>query len=202
VVGDFDQALAYANESVDAARRSGSPELLANLLSEQATVHRRRGDFDQAESLLEEVVAIEATHAGTFNLPSGAIGMALLFHDIGDHKRAYRHMIQAVEEERTWRTGGAVGWGSNTINRLRYLGLIEAARGNHRRATVILSATEAAASQVGQVPNPHDQEWLNTTITQLQETLGREAFQSAWDRGAGMSRDEAYDYALNLLDDA
>jgi hypothetical protein len=80
------------------------------------------------------------------------------------------------------------------------MGLIEAARGNHWRATVILSATESAQAQLGYKPGPRSKGLLDTTITQLRDTLGPERFQSAWDQGAGMSRDATYDFALNLLD--
>ena len=66
---------------------------------------------------------------------------------------------------------------------------------------MILSATESARTQLGYIPGPWSKGLLDNTITQLRETLGA-AFQTAWDQGTGMSRDETYDHALNLLDDA
>jgi tetratricopeptide (TPR) repeat protein len=182
VEGDLDTAEQYGIEALEAARQYGSPELVVLSMVDCAYVRSLRGDHKLAESLLQE---------------------ARVYYEMGDYELAHRHMIQAVEEERTWWSdGAATGWGSDTIERLRFMGLIEGARGNSHKATTILSATESARIQVQLTPGPRSQDLLDTTIAQLRATLGDEAFQSAWDRGAGMSRDETYDYALNLLDDA
>lgn len=49
---------------------------------------------------------------------------------------------------------------------------------------------------------PRATELLVTTITRLKEALGPDRFKAAWEDGAGMSREDTYTLALNLLDDA
>jgi predicted ATPase/DNA-binding SARP family transcriptional activator len=86
--GDYEASTAFAEESLDVARRAGEPHHVANALSNLGAIVLAAGDHSRAEALLEEAVALART-AGDERVAAMAINnLGDLALTVGDYERA------------------------------------------------------------------------------------------------------------------
>jgi non-specific serine/threonine protein kinase len=113
-----------------------------------------------------------------------------LFH-LGEPARAGALHREALASYRTRGIWEGIAWS------LERLGVVEAVHGDARRAARLLGAASVARGKLGKEPDRWDASDLEHASVALQETLGPEAWNSAWEEGRTRPLEQSMEYALN-----
>ncbi|MBI5158051.1 MAG: hypothetical protein HZA58_08595 [Acidimicrobiia bacterium] len=187
---DLDRAGSLAEQAVQAARRSGSQQVLYFALNGAADLEEARGALDAAEALLIDAYAIEHQARRT-----GATGLALA--RLAEIAMAQNHLDRALshlrEQHRQIESldyGDMRARGQAQRDQLRVRGEVEVRRGNLARGVTLLSAYLALRG-VTRVEEARQQR-VDGALASARTALGEEAYSAAWEHGQ----------RLNLLDAA
>ena len=137
--GRLEQARARLDQSLDQARRLGSPQMLGQALAGKATFERDFGNLEDAVDMYQESIRVflGAHHASGAQLTSVALAIAWI--RLGDHDRALQEFLPSA---------GALLNEAETLNETEIV--VELALG---RAEIDLSlgASDGAAVLIGSV---------------------------------------------------
>jgi hypothetical protein len=181
----------WLDRATDAARRSGNPFVLGNIVAVRGRAASMAGRSMEAERWFvearahyrsmrdrrfEDVVASELAHALRRN---GRLDEA---------ESEYRHTI------RSWQTSGNRG---AVANQLESFGLIAVARGQGDRAARLLGAAESLREAAGAPMTAFERDEYDAAVARLRAELDEEAIRGAWADGRLMSADAAVAFALS-----
>lgn len=190
--GDLEEAKARFGASINAARESGDPALVARnqiAFGLHATVEGRPGE---AVSLLES--ALETLREGddVFNtsFAFGALGQAYMA--AGDLDKGRSALLQALEISANTGNLPVIGAG------LRTVALIRSSTGNHLEAVRLIGAAEVLEEETGaESPMPKE---ASVDLGAMRRELGEEAFQKAMEEGRTMTVEDTVEYASKVID--
>lgn len=191
---DLQSAVALLQESLSNARIAGDGWLEAWALIFLAAAALGRGAYSEAASLASAcevaLLGVGDPECMAWALLAGA--MANL--SSGDQAGAVAPLLKALG---SFQGLGAL-WGLS-------LGLFVTAqsagmRGDQRRQTLLLSASERLRVSVGAGQFPFVAAWLDAAIAGARAVLGEEAFDRAWRTGQALPLDAAVAEAMRELD--
>jgi predicted ATPase len=191
-MGDLDRAEAILDEAAGAMRELGDRWITALYLDHLAVVPLRRGDYPRATRYVEEALELARQTGDRLATYTSLHILAQVAHGSGEHERATRHFGAALRITAELRDRAAAAYC------LRGLALVTGSQGDARRAARLLGAAEALLETVTPprwafLPDPPLHE---RTASAARETLGAEAFASAWSEGRAMRLDEAVAYGV------
>jgi ATP/maltotriose-dependent transcriptional regulator MalT len=105
----LDEAQAHAREVVEAARALHLPDRIVDPLRTLATIARRRGDAEEALTLLDEAAGPAREIGNDFLLTGVARERGLVLLELGDLDAAETALIVAEEHARAAEAGDALG---------------------------------------------------------------------------------------------
>ena len=170
-------------------------------MSEIGQVMCDQGDYNQAEPLL--VRSLELAQATGDWGQEGSVLTVLgrLAYYRGEHGLARERFIQALTSHQQ-----AHEHGVETADILEWFALLEAAQAasesdpnGYRRATLMLSASDAGRKLMGAPVPPIKQQSQTEAVEALRTQLGESFFSSAWAEGQAMTLEGAVDYALRQV---
>ena len=163
---------------------------LAWRLLEIGNVHYAGGVYALARAAYEEGLGYfrGLDYAYGIACASNNLGMAC-FH-LGDPVRAQALHREALALYASYESAEGIVWS------LERLGVAAARHGDPRRAARLLGASSAARAELGQALSGWQSSDFQQATAALQEALGSEAWEAAWQEGGAMSREEAIAFAL------
>jgi non-specific serine/threonine protein kinase len=185
--GDYDVAIFSLTEALTLARSLGNTPFLAFTLNALGLTAYGQGKLDQAEAFFTEALthfrAIGQTYGNGFALTN--LGkVALAQGDLDRAAVAYGEslMLWKDEAERLHHSSDEAFPLRRVAGCLRGLGSVAAARGHVETAVRLFGAADAVRAGVG-LPAGQHRIAHQRTIATLRQTLGRQAFERAWQIG-------------------
>lgn len=151
--GDAAQALVWARRSLAAVQQVGEPLIIAGAMRVVSMVEFRAGNWDEAERLMREVIAISREHLPTddyayYSLAFAYTGMGDLAYERSEMTAARQWYQQALEIWRSPQRKDPVRHISYSLNGLGFVALREDEPEEARRC---FSESIQAAEQVGRI---------------------------------------------------
>jgi tetratricopeptide (TPR) repeat protein len=189
--GNLDEAATFLMESDEHARLGGFLDLRGITLRNLAELARMQGDLAQAIMLYEEALAVVRALGMTFGV---ALIMTMLGHlarqqqNYALAKARYREGLSLLRafDSPTYTAWCLEGYAAALIEEENYL-----------QATSLCAVAATLREQVQTPLPPTERESFEQTITSAKTALGALAFEEDWTRGAGLTQDQAIDYALS-----
>jgi tetratricopeptide (TPR) repeat protein len=177
-------------KTLQAARASGNPWVIAMALSNIGRVERMRGNLAEAYTRFEEAAVLfqqigdRAMYTGT----RSEIGHVLRHQ--GRYKEAetiYRDTILLFQEQ---------GQYAAIAHELECFAFIAGAVGQNERAARLLGAAEALRESINSSMTPMERPEYETFIAKLHQVMAEETLKAAWEQGRALSMEAAIQLAL------
>ena len=183
--GDYDRALRICDTQLAAGQRISSTLVIVDALGFMARTAWALKGFDQFKQRYAEFLEPDWEN----NLPCGrgtllyAFGRARLSQ--GDFDRARIYLKQFSQ----------MGLSERFLS-VQSLGILAAARGQYRRASVIFSALDQRFNWLKNVSCPAEREEYQQALTSARASLGEVAFAAAWAEGQALTLEQLQALAL------
>jgi non-specific serine/threonine protein kinase len=193
-VGDLDQADLSLRQALEICRRSGSPHAIASALCGLGELAIRRGEYARAVPLLHEGLEVAQGMGDRWTIPIalGSLGWVAL------QQRNYRKMADFLRESLSMRLingdRGGMAWC------LEKLAQAAVQRRQPERAATLLGAAAALRSPVHSGIDPIDRPEYDRMVSDIQATLGDQAFEAGRLAGERMQIEEMVHSALRGLE--
>lgn len=181
----------WLDRATDAARRTGNPFVLGNIVGVRGRVASRAGRLAEAERWFVEARAYYRAMGDRMfeRVLSSELAHALRRDGRLDEAEAeYRQTI------RGWQESGNRG---AVANQLECFGFIAVARGEGARAARLLGAAEAIREAAGAPMTPFERGEYDAAVGRSRAGLDASAFESTWTAGRLMTVDAAVAFALS-----
>jgi predicted ATPase/DNA-binding XRE family transcriptional regulator len=189
--GNLDEAAIFLVESDEHARFGESPDLRGITLRNLAELARMQGDLASATALYEAALAVARTTGTTF-------GVALIMTMLGH--LAHQQQNYALAKER-YREGLTLlnEFDSPTYTAWCLEGYATALNAEkcYMQATRLCAAAVTLREQVQTPLPPAELEAFEQVVAVAKAALGELAFEEEWTTGAGLTNNQAIDYALS-----
>ena len=188
--GDLNEARRMHEQAVALVRASGEGWWLALALNNLGNVHLMRGEFDLAQSALAEALILsrEAGSADAIGRHLTNLGLAVLAQR--DVEQAAEHLTEAL---RLFAVTGSIAASEVLLG----LAAVANAKGDPRRATRLLGASNRIADEIRPDRDVYETQLYDETLTAVEATLGRQATARLLAEGEQMHREEAIASALD-----
>jgi tetratricopeptide (TPR) repeat protein len=164
----------------------GRAQILVNL----ALLVEGEGDLRKARSLNEQALAIMQRLGARRDSAVALRNLAGVMQEEGEYTEAARRYAEAAA------TTLELGDRHVLLACLEGLAILLQQRGRAACAARIFGAAEALRQEIGASVVSFDPERYAREVRSAREALGEAGFQSAWDAGQAMTRDEAVTYAV------
>jgi tetratricopeptide (TPR) repeat protein len=172
------------------AREAEDKHFTAFGLLNLGNVANDQGDFAQARPLYEESLAIWREMGNGMRIAEALSDLGKMMHAQGDHALARVHFEESLtlSHELGFKQGIA-----QSLEAFAFLALQEA---HPERAVRLWGAAAALREMIRSPLAPDEREQQEREITVLQQTLGEDAFASAWAEGQAWTLEQAIEYAF------
>jgi tetratricopeptide (TPR) repeat protein len=182
---------AWLDRATEAARRTGNPFVLGNIVGVRGRVASRAGRLAEAERWFVEARAYyRAMGNGMFE----RVLSSELAHALRRDGRLEEAELEYRQTIRGWQESGNRG---AVANQLECFGFIALARGDGTRAARLLGAAEAIREAAGAPMTAFEREEYDTAVERSRARLDASAVESAWTAGRLMTVDAAVAFALS-----
>jgi predicted ATPase len=176
------------HEAIELYQELGDEDGMAKAKGDMGLYLMMKGDYRAALSLLEEFLSLARERGEPFRLVDGLIRVADAHRGLGNHDRARRGYLEALDvAERTNTPGGVAA-------ALQLMASVDADRGDHRRAMRLFGAGMAIAESIGDTGATAPFQFADP-VGDARKAIGDEATDRALAEGRAMSRDQAVAYA-------
>ncbi|HVF98273.1 MAG TPA: tetratricopeptide repeat protein, partial [Chloroflexia bacterium] len=189
-LGDHAAAHKLTRESLEVLRELGDRHGVARSLTGLGAIAYSQGNHAEAKASYAEALEL-------FEEFGDRQSVAMILNNLGETALAQSNL----EEASAYFKDGMVAL-RDIGNRaavggcLDGLAQIAAAEGNPERAALLFGATDGIMQATGEaVPVANRAEYAQI-VAGVRDSLGKEAFEAAWDKGQAMSLDEAVAYGL------
>jgi len=189
--GDRTRAIPFLEQAAATYRELGVRRDLAWTLQEVGNAYCAGGADAQARAAYEESLGIFRELNDWYGIACASNNLGMACFRLGDPARAqalHREALALYGSHETWSHG--IAWS------LERVGVVTAALGDPWQAARLLGAASAARARYNQEPPGRESHELEHATAALREKLGPEAWESAWQAGRAMPREEAIASAL------
>jgi tetratricopeptide (TPR) repeat protein len=190
-ISDARSADVWLDRATEAARRSGNPFALGNIIGVRGRVASRAGRLEEAErSFVEARAFYRSMGDGRFDriLASELAHVLRREGRLDDAEAEYRETI------RGWQQSGNRG---AIANQLECFAFLAAARDEHVRAARLLGAASALRERADASMTDFEQAEYDGAVERLRATLDEATFDSEMTAGGLLTADEAIALALS-----
>jgi predicted ATPase len=196
---DPGRAVELAQEGLEQAQASNSPEAILEARLFLGECRRHAGDLDGAEADLHEALKIEADLRGQIPFPGETeFYLSRVALDQGDVDRAVIYLAEATTQLRRLADDDEIppvflayplqGWAAAAVKQQRY-----------DVAVVLLGAQTEVLQPSPLMQPPTDKIEAEDFLSKARDALHPESFDQAWKEGTALSGPEALDYAVDQL---
>jgi predicted ATPase/class 3 adenylate cyclase len=181
------------HEAIELYQELGDEDGAAKAKGDMGLVLMLKGDYRAALPLLEEFLSLARERGDTFRLADGLLRVSDAHRGLGDHDRARRGYLEALDVTERANTPGGVA------AVLQIMASVDSDRGDHQRAMRLFGAGMAIAESIGDtdVTTPFQ---FADPVGDARKAIGDEATDRALAEGRAMSRDQALAYARSTDD--
>jgi predicted ATPase len=186
----YPTARALGEESQALARAVGDDDALCLSLITLGRVVLGQGELSTARRLAEEGLAWARRIGNTWFLQYSleVLGqVAMAEGNYADARRALRESLVVRQ-----RTGNRF----RIVNSLEGIAALAAAETEVQSAIQLAGASASRREAIGERPSPLEQSMVDKWLVPMQQALGQDAIQSAWEAGRAMSLEQALELAL------
>jgi predicted ATPase/class 3 adenylate cyclase len=182
------------HDALELFEELGDEDRAAKAKGDLGLILMMRGDYHAALPVLEDFLSLARERGDMFRLSDGLLRVADAHRSLGDHERARRGYLEALEvTERANAPGGVA-----TV--LQIMASVDSDRGNHLRAMRLFGAGMAIAESTGDPDVDTAPFQFADPVGDARKAIGDEATDRALAEGRAMSRDEAVAYARSSDD--
>ncbi len=188
--GDHDRARRLFEESLALSRELEDGSGIALALNNLGDVARARGDGERATTLYTESIQLFRDADDQHFVALTLRNLGQVAHDRGDDGRAaalYRDSLILYRD---------VGEKLGIAECLEGVATVAQAQGHRARAALLHGAADGLRTALGAPLPPGDRAAHDRIATALRETLGEQAFATAWAAGRALSLEQAVAAAL------
>jgi predicted ATPase/DNA-binding XRE family transcriptional regulator len=193
--GNLDEAAIFLVESDEHARLGGFPDLRGFTSRNLAELARMQGDLVRATTLYEEALAVARATGMTF-------GVAMIMTMLGHLARQQQNYAQAKVRYREGLTLlSAFDSPTYTAWCLEGYAAALSAEEHYVQVTRLCAAAVTLREQVQTPLPPAERQAFEQVVAVAKAALDERAFEEEWTRGAGLTNNQAIDYALSDVRD-
>lgn len=190
VAEDYEKAIARYSQALASFRELGDVVHTGFMLGNLGLIRYFLGEYDQAEPLLEESLEHNRARGDLDGCSIALCNLGLVALARGDLERAEQLHRDALQQ-RLMLTNR-----SHLARSLEGLALTASAKRELERAACLFAASAAIRTEIGAPLPPKDQAMNDEAIDVVRSRLGDTTFQTVWQRGERMEREELIAYAL------
>src|ERR1700722_3800005 len=191
--GDITGAIVTCEEGLAALAPGTYLSVRLNLLLILAIAAGVAGDEQRATAWHKEMLAISEPAGECFHRAYALWALGLLALRQGDLDRAAGLQHEALRLRRGLRELTGTGWSMESLS------WVEAAAGQAERAAALLGAADRLWQTIGRPVQSYQHlvPYHDACEQTARQALGDQRFQAAWQRGRGLSTDDAIAFALD-----
>jgi len=185
----FEEGRRLFQGAIELYRELGDEDTVAKAKGDMGFLLVLNGDPRAALPLLEESLSLSRERGDTFRLADDLLRVAEAHRSLGDHDRARRRYLEALDvTERANIPGGVAAV-------LQIMASVDSDRGDHRRALRLVGAGMAIAESIGDTDVTKSPFHFADPVGDARKAIGDEAVDRALAEGRAMTRHEAVAYA-------
>ncbi len=184
-LGDPDRARENLQESVAIARELDHPQRLASALSNLAMLELDEEHPDRAIELITEVRQTDQELGDAWAVAGDHANLSTAYLQAGRAEEAFELLCEVVDDSQS------LGDLDLTLGLVELLAVCAAARGDHRRAAVLLGATDALRADGGVPLAEPDRRMLDRMLARWLDGHDPTAWSAHRTEGAGLSTADA-----------
>jgi non-specific serine/threonine protein kinase len=166
------------------ATEEGVPIFISMIHAHLGRIAFAQGESQDATSYLAVAIQQQRSWQFTWRMEETLRHLGTLALEQGDFDTALARYQESIA------VGREHGDRSFMVGSLVAIGLLEASRGNAKRAAMLLGGANAGSQQNGSAIDRWERPRYDAAIGRLRADLGTDAFQQAWDAGAARSFDD------------
>jgi adenylate cyclase len=188
--GDHDRARQLQAEGLEIRREIGDRFGIAASLNNLGNIALDLGSYAEAKSYLEEAVIIQREIGSKFYIANALNNLGNVVRAQGDYGAAKGLYRESLAIDRELGDGWAIAY------LLEDIGSLEALADMPERALQYMGAASSLREKIGAPLSPTERAKLDATINAIRQNLSQEQQAEAWDKGLGMSLEQAVEFAL------
>ena len=189
--GNLDEAATFFVESDEHAKLGGFPDLRGFTLRNLAELARMQGDLTRATTLYEEALAVARAMGMTFGVAMITTMLGHLARQQQNYAQAKAHYREGLTLLRAFDSPTYTAWC------LEGYAAALSAEEYYVQATRLCAAAVTLREQVQTPLPPAEREAFEQVVAVAKAALDELAFEEEWTRGAGLTNNQAIDYALS-----
>jgi tetratricopeptide (TPR) repeat protein len=174
-------------------RNSGDKVRLLPALNNMAIANRRLGNLARATELYNEVVLIAEETGNLMSLGHSLFGLSEVQVDMGNYQTALEFSQRSLSVR--YQLGDSKG----VAYSLTAVAVAKSFLGDLAAATQLESAGQRLREELKIVITPIAQTEMNLFHSKLRESLGEDMFAQIWQKGKGLSMEQAFAFALKNI---
>ncbi len=188
--GEYGLARSLISASLEFSRAEGDKHQIGRCLLGLGTLANDERDFDTALKALQGALDIAEELGVPYERMAAQFNLGNTLLALKDYQGARKLFVETLAASRAMRT---LTFQSSFLDSCAELA---AALGDHERCVTLLGALSGVFSRQGLVAVPDTAKAAQALLEKSRAALGTAAFDAAWERGLGMSADDAVDYSL------
>jgi predicted ATPase/class 3 adenylate cyclase len=185
----FEESGRLLQEAIELYEELGDEGRVARAKGDMGFLLVLKDDPHTALPLLEESLSLSRERGDTFRLADDLLRVAEAHRSLGDHDRARRGYLEALDVMERANTPGGVAAA------LQIMASVDSDRGDHRRAMRLFGAGMAIAESIGDPELTTTPFHFADPVGDARKAIGDEAVDRALAEGRAMTREEAVAYA-------
>ncbi len=190
---EFENCLSLAQQSVTTLRRLGDKPGTARALNALGELYRMRGDYESAESYYTESLTLSRQTGERIRQAVQYGNLGFIAYHRAQHQLAISHIQQSLA------IFADLGMIVGLPTALFSLAGPTAATGQASEAARLIGAAEFQMEIAGVTLQPPDRQEVLPIIDSIQQKLGENQYQKAWQAGYAMTTQQAIAFALEII---
>lgn len=189
--GDYAASRTFHNESLAIQKQIGNLQGIAVSLSNLGSISNAEGDYISARAYYGDSLTVFRETGNKSGIANTLMGLGISATNNGDYGAARAYLEEGLYIRKV--IGSSLGI-TSSLNAFAYLAVKES---QSELAAMFWGAAAAFREAIGSPLARNEQEKYDREVAVARQSLGDETFQKAWDRGRGMTMDEAIALALS-----
>jgi predicted ATPase len=193
IKGDYPRTIDLLEKVAVYRRNSGDKVRLLPALNNMAIANRRLGNLARATELYNEVVLIAEETGNLMSLGHSLFGLSEVQVDMGNYQTALEFSQRSLSVR--YQLGDSKG----VAYSLTAVAVAKSFLGDLAAATQLESAGQRLREELKIVITPIAQTEMDLFHSKLRESLGEDMFAQIWQKGKGLSMEQAFAFALKNI---
>ncbi len=190
IKGDYPRTIELLEKVAVYRRNSGDSLGLSPTLNNMAIANRRLGNLFRAAELYSEVIVIAEEAGNLMSLGHALFGLSEVQVDMGNYQAALEFSLRSLSVR--YQLGDSKG----VAYSLTSVAIAKSLLDEFETATKLESAGQSLREELKITITPVAQVEIDLLHSKLRSSLGDAAFNQAWEKGKGLSMEQAFSFAV------